>query len=66
MKLDSNFKLSKPSKRILSIIDDPVLRGKWKKLLIQADSHMQDKSVSRFVMNYDVSESKARQILSKN
>ena len=65
MKTDANFKLSKPFKRMLAMTFDPVAQALWKKAFISADVTAQDKTRSRFVMNYDVSEAKARQILAK-
>lgn len=64
MKLDKHFKFPKAYKTLLA--NTPTeLKSATKKALISAAYTAQDKSISRFVMNYDVSEKKARQILAQ-
>lgn len=67
MKVDKNFKLSKSTKRILSLLSTKEERLSWKKGYIQAESNTAD----RMVMNYDVAPSgkkprKAQQLDNKD
>lgn len=47
MKTDKNYRMTKPTKMILSNIIDPHERGRWKRLMIDAEAHA--KSVERAV-----------------
>ena len=66
MKTDKHFRLGKSVKCILGSIDDVNLRAICKTAFIDGVAVETDKTRTKFIMNYDISEKKARQMLVSN